>query len=136
MGRVDFQSINLTKTSRWNKNKIISEKDAKEFAAPDKIKTLIKKYSDHISFPINIKEADGEIEQVNSATAIWTKSASQISTEEYKSFTIQPLGLLTNRLQRCTINRGYFRIYEFTIHPQTAPFDLFDPEEKQRSTFI
>ena len=42
------------------KIKLFLKKDAKEFAAPDKIKTLIKKYSDHISFPINIKEADGE----------------------------------------------------------------------------
>ena len=46
------------------------KKDAKEFATSDKIKSLIKKYSDHISVPINIKETDGEIEQVNSATAM------------------------------------------------------------------
>jgi molecular chaperone HtpG len=81
-------SINNSEDEQVVGTKIILhlKKDAKEFATTDKIKSLIKKYSDHISVPINIKEADGEIEQANSATAIWTKATSEISDEEYKEF--------------------------------------------------
>ena len=115
------------------KIKLFLKKDAKEFAAPDKIKTLIKKYSDHISFPINIKEADGEIEQVNSATAIWTKSASQISTEEYKEFYNSTFGTFDEPF--ATLHNKSEGTLEFTnllFIPKTAPFDLFDPERKTK----
>ena len=115
------------------KIKLFLKKDAKEFAAPDKIKTLIKKYSDHISFPINIKEADGEIEQVNSATAIWTKSASQISKEEYKEFYNSTFGTFDEPF--ATLHNKSEGTLEFTnllFIPKTAPFDLFDPERKTK----
>ena len=109
------------------------KKDAKEFADPDKIKGLIKKYSDHISFPINIKEADGEIEQVNSATAIWTKTASKISKEEYKEFYNstfgafdEPFAILHNK------SEGTLEFTNLLFIPKTAPFDLFDPERKTK----
>ena len=119
------------------KIKLFLKKDAKEFAAPDKIKTLIKKYSDHISFPINIKEADGEIEQVNSATAIWTKSASQISNEEYKEFYNSTFGSFDEPF--ATLHNKSEGTLEFTnllFIPKTAPFDFLIQKEKQRSTFI
>ena len=109
------------------------KKDAKEFADPDKIKGLIKKYSDHISFPINIKEADGEIEQVNSATAIWTKSASEISKEEYKEFYNSTFGTFDEPF--ATLHNKSEGTLEFTnllFIPKTAPFDLFDPERKTK----
>ena len=115
------------------KIKLFLKKDAKEFAAPDKIKALIKKYSDHISFPINIKEADGEIEQVNSATAIWTKSASQISKEEYKDFYNSTFGTFDEPF--ATLHNKSEGTLEFTnllFIPKTAPFDLFDPERKTK----
>ena len=109
------------------------KKDAKEFADPDKIKGLIKKYSDHISFPINIKEADGEIEQVNSATAIWTKTASEISKEEYKEFYNSTFGTFDEPF--ATLHNKSEGTLEFTnllFIPKTAPFDLFDPERKTK----
>ena len=109
------------------------KRDAKEFSDPDKIKALIKKYSDHISFPINIKETDGEIEQVNSATAIWTKSASEISKEEYKEFYNSTFGAFDEPF--ATLHNKSEGTLEFTnllFIPKTAPFDLFDPERKTK----
>ena len=115
------------------KIRLFLKKDAKEFADPDKIKGLIKKYSDHISFPINIKEADGEIEQVNSATAIWTKTASEISKEEYKEFYNSTFGTFDEPF--ATLHNKSEGTLEFTnllFIPKTAPFDLFDPERKTK----
>ena len=109
------------------------KKDAKEFATTDKIKSLIKKYSDHISVPINIKEADGEIEQANSATAIWTKATSEISDEEYKEFYNSTFGTFDEPF--ATLHNKSEGTLEFTnllFIPKTAPFDLFDPERKTK----
>jgi molecular chaperone HtpG len=109
------------------------KKDAKEFATPDKIKSLIKKYSDHINVPINIKEADGEIEQVNSATAIWTKPTSKISDEDYKEFYNSTFGTFDEPF--ATLHNKSEGTLEFTnllFIPKTAPFDLFDPERKTK----
>ena len=109
------------------------KKDAKEFATPDKIKSLIKKYSDHINVPINIKEADGEIEQVNSATAIWTRPTSKISGEEYKEFYNSTFGSFDEPF--ATLHNKSEGTLEFTnllFIPKTAPFDLFDPERKTK----
>ena len=109
------------------------KKDAKEFATPDKIKSLIKKYSDHISVPINIKETDGEIEQVNSATAIWTKPTSKISDEDYKEFYNSTFGTFDEPF--ATLHNKSEGTLEFTnllFIPKTAPFDLFDPERKTK----
>ena len=109
------------------------KKDAKEFATPDKIKSLIKKYSDHINVPINIKEADGEIEQVNSATAIWTRPTSKISGEEYKEFYNSTFGSFDEPF--ATLHNKSEGTLEFTnllFMPKTAPFDLFDPERKTK----
>ena len=109
------------------------KKDAKEFATPDKIKSLIKKYSDHIIVPINIKETDGEIEQVNSATAIWTKPTSKISDEDYKEFYNSTFGTFDEPF--ATLHNKSEGTLEFTnllFIPKTAPFDLFDPERKTK----
>ena len=109
------------------------KKDAKEFATSDKIKSLIKKYSDHINVPINIKETDGEIEQVNSATAIWTKPTSKISDEDYKEFYNSTFGTFDEPF--ATLHNKSEGTLEFTnllFIPKTAPFDLFDPERKTK----
>ena len=128
-------SINNSEDEQVVGTKIILhlKKDAKEFATTDKIKSLIKKYSDHISVPINIKEADGEIEQANSATAIWTKATSEISDEEYKEFYNSTFGTFDEPF--ATLHNKSEGKLEFTnllFIPKTAPFDLFDPERKTK----
>ena len=128
-------SINNSEDEQVVGTKIILhlKKDAKEFATTDKIKSLIKKYSDHISVPINIKEADGEVEQANSATAIWTKATSEISDEEYKEFYNSTFG--TSDEPFATLHNKSEGTLEFTnllFIPKTAPFDLFDPERKTK----
>ena len=128
-------SINNSEDEQVVGTKIILhlKKDAKEFATTDKIKSLIKKYSDHISVPINIKEADGEVEQANSATAIWTKATSEISDEEYKEFYNSTFGTFDEPF--ATLHNKSEGTLEFTnllFIQKTAPFDLFDPERKTK----
>ena len=73
--------------------------EGKEFASRWKIESLIKKYSDHIDFPIfltypdieyddkgNEKSRKSKTEQINDAKAFWTRSKSELKNKEYKEF--------------------------------------------------
>ncbi|MEO9779803.1 MAG: molecular chaperone HtpG [Sedimentitalea sp.] len=108
-------------------------KDAKDYADITKLRGLIKKYSDHIVVPIHIKEAGGESEQANSAQALWTRPASEISQEDYAEFYKQTFAAFDDPY--ITIHNKAEGSIEFTnllFVPKTAPFDLFEPERKTK----
>jgi molecular chaperone HtpG len=111
--------------------KLFLKKDAKNYCESAQIETLIKKYSDHIQVPVKIKETDGESQQVNSATALWTKQSQDISKEEYKDFYNSnfttfddPFLTLHNK------SEGTLEFTNLLFIPTQAPFDLFEPERK------
>ncbi|MDB4080633.1 molecular chaperone HtpG [Amylibacter sp.] len=111
--------------------KLFLKKDAKNYCESAQIKTLIKKYSDHIQVPVKIKETDGESQQVNSATALWTKQAQDISKEEYKDFYNSNFATFDDPF--LTLHNKSEGTLEFTnllFVPTQAPFDLFEPERK------
>ena len=109
------------------------KKDAKEYLDKTKIRSLIQKYSDHISIPINIENKDGETEQVNSSEALWTRPPQDITPEEYtKFFNTQfstyddPFITLHNK------SEGTVEFTNLMFIPSQAPFDLFDAERKSK----
>ena len=113
--------------------KLHLRKSAKEYANLSKIRALIKKYSDHILVPIYIQSKDVEKEQANSAQALWTKSPSEVSQEDYSDFYKDSLGsfddpyiTLHNRTE------GSLDFTNLLFIPKTAPFDLFEPERKTK----
>jgi len=111
--------------------KLFLRKDAKEYADKSKITALIKKYSDHIMVPISISSSDTEMEQVNSAQALWTKAPAEISEEEYNEFYKSSLGAFDDPY--ITLHNKTEGSIDFTnllFVPKTAPFDLFEPERK------
>ena len=64
-------------------------KDAeKEFLDAFRLESLIHKYSDHIAFPVLLENSaeEGEAKPVNSATALWTRSRTEIDDDEYREF--------------------------------------------------
>lgn len=111
--------------------KLFLKKDAKNYCENAQIETLIKKYSDHIQVPVKIKETDGESQQVNSATALWTKQSQDISKEEYKDFYNSNFATFDDPF--LTLHNKSEGTLEFTnllFVPTQAPFDLFEPERK------
>ena len=111
--------------------KLFLRKDAKEYADKSKIRTLIKKYSDHIMVPISISSSDAEQEQVNSAQALWTKAPSEISEEEYNEFYKSSLGAFDDPyITLHNKTEGSIDSTNLLFVPKTAPFDLFEPERK------
>jgi len=59
--------------------------DADEFLEPVRLQTIVKKWADHITVPITIAD-DGEDKPANEGTALWRKSKSEVTEEQYKDF--------------------------------------------------
>ena len=106
-------------------------KDAElEFADEFRLDSLIRKYSDHIGFPVllrNHSESDSEPKTVNSATALWTRSRSDVGEQEYKEFYkhishdfVDPLCWSHNRVE------GKREYTSLLYIPTKAPFDLWN----------
>ncbi len=106
-------------------------KDAEtEFCEAMRIETLIRKYSDHIAFPVSLAGADGEEDRVvNDATALWTRSRADVDDEEYREFYKHlshdfgdPLAWSHNRVE------GKREYTSLLYVPSAAPFDLWNRE--------
>jgi molecular chaperone HtpG len=114
------------------------KEDASEFADDWRVRSVIKKYSDHISVPVEMPKAKSEEdteasseewEGVNEAKALWTRSRSDISDDEYKEFYRHvshdyedPLTWSHNRVE------GKLEYTSLLYVPAKAPFDLWNRE--------
>jgi molecular chaperone HtpG len=106
--------------------------DAREFLEPLRIRALIRRYSDHIAFPVSLRviaAERGEAEVVNRAKALWTRARTEISPEEYREFykhiahdAADPLAWSHNRVE------GKREYTSLIYIPATAPFDLWNRE--------
>ena len=126
-------SLNDTNVEEGTSVKLYLRKDAKEYADANTLRTLVKKYSDHILVPINLKSIDGENEQANSAQALWTRAPSEIKTEDYTDFYKSNFGAFEDPF--ITIHNKTEGSIDFTnllFIPKSAPFDLFEPERKTK----
>ena len=105
-------------------------KDAEaEFADAFRVESLIRKYSDHIGFPVSLIAGDEEPRVVNSATALWTRPRTEIDDDEYKEFYkhlshdfADPLTWSHNRVE------GKREYTSLMYVPSNAPFDLWNRE--------
>jgi len=102
--------------------------DAREFADAWRLRSLVRRYSDHIAFPVRmIKEgADLEYEAVNQAQALWARPRSEISEEDYRAFYrhishdgADPLIWSHNRVE------GKREYTSLLYVPSQAPFNLW-----------
>jgi molecular chaperone HtpG len=108
------------------------KQDAKEFADPYRLRTLIHRYSDHLSFPVMMRKegkATEDYEAVNQAKALWTRPRSEVSDEEYRQFYqhiahdfADPLAFSHNRVE------GKREYTSLLFIPSRAPFDLWQRE--------
>ena len=113
--------------------KLFLRKDAKDYLDLFKIKSLVKKYSDHITVPINVKDNENDAEQANSAQALWTRSSSSIKSEEYSEFYKSTFGAFDDPyLHIHNKTEGAIDFTNLLFIPKTAPFDLYEPERKTR----
>lgn len=103
--------------------------DASEFLIEDRLKQVIKKYSDHIAFPILLGPGDKGV-TVNAASALWTRSKSEVTEEQYKEFYRSVSGALQMDEPWMTIHwraEGAIEYSNLLMIPSMKPFDLYDP---------
>ncbi len=110
------------------------KKDEDELLNGWRLRSIITKYSDHVSLPIEMREENdkgeptAKWETVNKASALWTRPKNEISEDEYKEFYkhvghdfADPLTWTHNRVE------GKTEYISLLYIPKQAPFDLFEP---------
>jgi len=142
-GEAEFSIEGKDKASRGTSITLFLKKDCEEFADDWRVRSVIKKYSDHISVPVMMVKppappAEGEeaaenpeieYEAVNAATALWTRSRSEVSDDEYKEFYKHvshdfedPLTWSHNKVE------GKLEYTSLLYLPRKAPFDMWNRE--------
>ena len=134
-GEGEFTVETIERAGRGTTVTLHLKDDEQEFAESFRIESLIRKYSDHIAFPVSLatkdddEDSDGEASVVNAATALWTRSRSDIDDDEYREFYkhlshdfADPLAWSHNRVE------GKREYTSLLYIPGNAPFDLWNRE--------
>jgi molecular chaperone HtpG len=131
-GQGEFAVESIDRADRGTRVTLQLKPDEKEFAEESRVERLIRKYSDHIGFPVALQKAGetpDKARTVNSATALWTRSRSKITDEEYKEFYkhlshdfADPLCWSHNHVE------GKKEYTSLLYIPAKAPFDLWNRE--------
>ena len=145
-GEGEFTIAEINKPTRGTEIVLHLREDEKEFADAWRLRSIISKYSDHISIPVQmwkdevpesegpdgekIEAQPGEWEVVNKATALWTREKSDISDEEYNEFYkhishdfTDPLAWAHNKVEGKTEYTSLLYI------PSKAPFDMWNRDQ-------
>jgi molecular chaperone HtpG len=157
-GDAEYSIEDIKKIDRGTSITLYLKEEEVEFSADLRIRSTIKKYSDHIAVPIEIKKLstiseeeedvdskdktkktkvtkkakkseEDDYQTINEATALWTRSKSEVKDEEYKEFykylshdVLDPLIWSHNRVE------GKFDYTSLLYIPSSAPFDLHNYE--------
>jgi len=145
-GEADFTVENVELAQRGTTVILHLKEDAQEFADDFRLRSVIKKYSDHISLPVEmikqemaapaeegeekkVDDAPVEYEVINTATALWTRSRSEVSDEEYNEFYkhishdfAEPAKWSHNKVE------GKLDYTSLLFLPAKAPFDMYNRE--------
>jgi molecular chaperone HtpG len=129
-GEGEFTVEDIDREERGTCVTLHLKEDSAEFTEPFRIESLIRKYSDHIGFPVSLRtQGEDETKVVNSATALWTRSRTDVTDDEYKEFYkylshdfADPLAWSHNRVE------GKREYTSLLFIPAAAPFDLWNRE--------
>ncbi len=116
--------------SRGTKIVLHLRDDASDYLEDWKLEEVVRSYSDHIAHPIML-QGEGDARQINSASAIWMRSKSEVTAEQHKEF----FGILSHSAEAPALTIHYRaegrQEYNVLLYvPGERPFDLYDPERK------
>ncbi|HHF3826286.1 TPA: molecular chaperone HtpG [Haemophilus influenzae] len=139
-GEGEYSVADIEKKSRGTDVILHLREDEKEFLNEWRLREIIGKYSDHIGLPVEMltkeyddegKECGEKWEKINKSDALWTRSKTDVSDEEYKEFYkhlshdfADPLTWAHNKVEG---NQAYTSLLYV---PAKAPWDLFNREHK------
>ena len=141
-GTGDYEVETITKPGRGTDVILHLREGEDEFLKTWRLKSIISKYSDHISLPILMRKEEwkpdeaksvllDEWESVNKASALWARSKSEVTAEQYEEFykqisydTEAPLAYTHNRVE------GRSEYTQLLYIPKKAPFDLWNRDKR------
>jgi molecular chaperone HtpG len=141
-GTGDFEVESISRAARGTSVTLHLRAGEEEFLSGWKLKSIIGKYSDHISLPILMQKEEWDAEAgkqvtqeewapVNKAAALWTRSKNDITPEQYTEFykqisydTEAPLAFTHNRVE------GRSEYTQLLYVPANAPFDLWNRDKR------
>jgi molecular chaperone HtpG len=141
-GSGDFEVETITRAQRGTSVILHLRDGEEEFLTAWKLRSIISKYSDHISLPILMQKEEWDADKqeqvvqeewapVNKAAALWTRSKSDITPEQYTEFykqisydTEAPLAFTHNRVE------GRSEYTQLLYVPAKAPFDLWNRDKR------
>ena len=105
--------------------------EAKKYLESYEIERIVGAYSDNIQFPIELVPEEGEPRQINSASALWQRSRTELTPEDYK----QAYKSIANAFDEPAMTlhyraEGRYSYAVLLFAPSTKPFDLFEPARK------
>jgi molecular chaperone HtpG len=109
------------------------KKDAAKYLETYEIERIVRAYSDNIQFPIELVDDKGESKQINSASALWQRSKSELKPEDYKEAYKSIAGAFDEPAMTLHYRaEGRYSYAVLLFAPSTKPFDLFDPSRKSQ----
>ncbi len=142
-GEGEFTIASAEKAERGTSITLHLREGEDEFLDGWRLRNVLRRYSDHISLPVQMRKEDwdedkqqqvkqDEWESVNQASALWTRSKSEISDEQYQEFYKHiahdyenPLAWTHNRVE------GRSEYTQLLYVPKQAPFDLWDRDARR-----
>jgi len=105
--------------------------DAKKYLEAYEIERIVGAYSDNIQFPILLQPDEGEPRQINSASALWQRSKSELKPEDYAQAYKSIAGAFDEPAMTLHYRaEGRYSYAVLLFAPSTKPFDLFEPRRK------
>jgi len=142
-GEGEFTIATVEKATRGSEVILHLRADEDEFLNGHKLREVLRRYSDHISLPVEMRKEEwdqeaseqkktDEWEAVNQANALWTRNKSDITDEQYKEFYKHvshdfddPLAWTHNRVE------GRSEYTQLLFIPKHAPFDMWDRDARR-----
>jgi molecular chaperone HtpG len=131
-GRGQFTIEEAERACRGTTVVVHLKTDQDEFLESMRLSGIVKKYSDHIGFPIRLGEG-GKAEMLNAGSSLWTRPKKDITESQYKEFYRHvahsfddPWLTIHNNVEGVVSYRSLLFV------PETPPFDLFEPTRKGR----
>ena len=111
--------------------------DAKEFLDPQRIRTVVKRYSDHIPIPIvtagTSEDGAAQDETLNRASALWTRPKSEVTAEQYSEFYHHVAHAFDDPWLTLHFRaEGVLEYAALLFVPTRPPFDLYQPDRKHQ----
>ncbi|MCV6599310.1 MAG: molecular chaperone HtpG [Alphaproteobacteria bacterium] len=127
-GQGEFSISDMKSAEQGTQVTLHLKEDAEEFLDENKIKEIVKKYSDHVCYPVELCMPDLEPQTINSSSALWMMNKSDITEQEYKDFYYTVSHSFDTPMMNMHWKAEGVISYNALLYvPSMKPYDLFDP---------